>query len=204
MRLRPVVIPSAAAIFVITLVYPVPAAAQELKVGFSSATLNFLPENDSRDLENIASTFGFVGGVSFLIPTGRIGGYQIEALFHQKGAQNLLRRDDKLRLTYLEVPVLLHLDVYQRDPRAVYVIAGPALAFNVQASYESDGEKEDVMDGIENVDVGLVIGAGVELRRINIEGRYTFGLRSAFRDGDLDGAFKNRTLSLMVGFRFGR
>jgi hypothetical protein len=204
MRLRPVVIPSAAAIFVITLLGPGEAAAQELKVGFSSATINFLPGGDSRDLDSIASTYGFVGGVSFLIPTGRIGGYQIEALFHQKGAQNLLRRDDKLRLTYLEVPVLLHLDVYQRDPRAVYVIAGPALAFNVQASYESDGEKEDVMDGIENVDVGLVIGAGVELRRISIEGRHTFGLRSAFRDGDLDGAFKNRTLSLMVGFRFGR
>ena len=79
-----------------------------------------------------------------------------------------------------------------------------ALAFNIQASYESDGEREDVMDGIEDLDVGLVFGGGVELRRITIEGRYTFGLRSAFRDGDLDGAFKNRTLSLLVGFRFRR
>ena len=87
--------------------------------------------------------------MSFLIPTGRIGGFQVEGLFHQKGAQHLLRLDDKLRLTYLEVPVLLHIDVYQRDPRAVYVIAGPTLAFNIQALYESDGEREDVMDGIE-------------------------------------------------------
>jgi hypothetical protein len=204
MRLRSVVITSAAAIFVLTIVCPAPATAQEIKAGFSSATINFLPGNDSRDLESIASTYGFVGGVSFLIPTGRIGGFQVEGLFHQKGAQNLLRLDDKLRLTYLEVPVLLHIDVYQRDPRAVYVIAGPALAFNIQASYESDGEREDVMDGIEDLDVGLVFGGGVELRRITIEGRYTFGLRSAFRDGDLDGAFKNRTLSLLVGFRFRR
>ena len=201
---RSISVSSAAAGILAVFLFPVPAAAQEIKAGFSSATIAFLPEGDSPELENTASTFGFIGGVSFLIPTNRVGGYQVEALFHQKGVQNLLRRDDKLRLTYLEVPVLLHLDVYQRDPRAIYVIAGPAMAFNVQASYESDGEKESVTDDIENFDVGLVVGAGVELRRLTLEGRYTWGLRSAFHDSELDGAFKNRALSFIVGFRFGR
>lgn len=205
MRLLPVTVPPAAAgIVLAVLLCSAPAAAQEIKAGFSSATIAFLPGDATQDLENVASAFGFVGGVSFLIPTNRAGGVQVEALFHQKGAQNLLRRDDKLRLSYLEVPVLLHLDVYQRDPRAVYVIAGPAMAFNVHASYESDGEKEDVTDGIEDFDVGLVAGAGVELRRLNLEVRYTWGMLSAFEDGELDGSFKNRTLSLMVGYRFGR
>ena len=204
MRRRSLNVPFAAAGMLAALLFPVLATAQEVRAGFSSATIAFLPEGDSPELENTASTFGFVGGVSFLIPTNRAGGLQVEALFHQKGAQNLLRRDDKLRLTYLEVPVLFHLDVYQRDPRAIYVIAGPAVAFNVQASYESNGEKENVTDDIENVDVGLVIGAGVELRRLTLEGRYTWGLRSAFHDSELEGSFKNRALSVIVGFRFGR
>lgn len=204
MRRRSLNVPFAAAGMLAALLFPVLATAQEVRAGFSSATIAFLPEGDSPELENTASTFGFVGGVSFLIPTNRAGGFQVEALFHQKGAQNLLRRDDKLRLTYVEVPVLFHLDVYQRDPRAIYVVAGPAVAFNVQASYESDGEKENVTDDIENVDVGLVIGAGVELRRLTLEGRYTWGLRSAFHDSELDGSFKNRALSVIFGFRLGR
>ena len=204
MRRRSLNISFAAAGMLAALLFPALATAQEVRAGFSSTTIAFLPEGDSPELENTASTFGFVGGVSFLIPTNRAGGFQVEALFHQKGAQNLLRRDDKLRLTYLEVPMLFHLDVYQRDPRAVYVIAGPAMAFNVQASYESDGEKESVTDDIEDFDVGLVVGAGVELRRLTLEGRYTWGFRSAFQDSELEGAFKNRALSLLVGFRFGR
>ncbi len=59
-------------------------------------------------------------------------------------------------------------------------------------------------DDIEAIDVGLIVGAGVELRRLNLELRYTWGLRSAFQDGDLEGTFTNRALSLTVGFRFGR
>jgi hypothetical protein len=96
------------------------------------------------------------------------------------------------------------MDVYQRDPRAVYVVAGPAFAYNTHASYTDDGEKEDVTEDIEDVDIGLVVGGGVELRRLTIEARYTWGLRSAFQDGDLEGGFKNRTFSFTVGFRLGR
>jgi hypothetical protein len=185
-------------------IWPAPAHAQEIKGGFSSATISFSSESGSEELSNTERLTGFVGGMAFLLPGNSRGGVQIEALFHQKGARNLLRRDDQLRLTYVEVPVLLHIDLYQRGPRGVYVVAGAAPAFVVQASYEDDGQKEDVKDDIEPIDVGLSVGAGVELRRLNLELRYTWGLRSAFQDGDLDGTFKNRALSLTVGFRFGR
>ena len=185
-------------------IWPAAVHAQEIKAGLSSATISFSSESGSQELSNTQRLTGFVGGVAVLLPGNSRGGVQIEALFHQKGARNLLRRDDRLRLTYVEVPVLLHIDVYRRDPRGVFVVAGAAPAFVVQASYEDDGQEEDVKDDIEGIDVGLVVGAGVELRRLNLELRYTWGLRSAFQDGDLEGTFKNRTLSLTVGFRFGR
>ena len=160
---------------------PAVVDAQEIKAGVSMATISFSAESGSQELSNTERLTGFVGGIALLLPGSSRGGIQIEALFHQKGARNLLRRDDTLRLTYIEVPVLLHVDLYQRDPRAVYVIAGVAPSFAVQASYESDGEKEDVKDDIEDVDVGLVVGAGVELRRLTLDARYVWVCGARFR-----------------------
>jgi Outer membrane protein beta-barrel domain len=182
---------------------PAPARAQEIKAGFSTTTISFSPEGGLPELPNVERRTGFVVGVSFLIATSKPGGYQIEVLLHQKGAQNLLRRDDRLRLTYLEIPVLLHVDVLQRRSGSVFLIAGAAPAFNVHASYEDEGVSEDVTRDIEDFDIGLVVGAGVESRVVSVDARYTWGLRSAFHDGELDGTFKNRTFTLMVGLRFG-
>ncbi|HYN06386.1 MAG TPA: porin family protein [Vicinamibacterales bacterium] len=184
--------------------FATPARAQELKAGFSMATIRFSPESGSPELSSTEQLTGFVGGVSFFLTRSRLGGWQIEALLHQKGARNLLRIDDRLRLTYLEVPVLLHGDFYQLGPRALFFVAGPAFAFNTHASYTDEGEKEDVKDDIEDFDIGLVVGGGVELRRLTVEARYTWGLRRAFQDGDLEGSFKNRAFSVTVGYRFGR
>jgi Outer membrane protein beta-barrel domain len=184
--------------------FATPARAQDIKAGFSMATIHFSPESGSPELSSTEQLTGFVGGVSFFLTRSRRGGWQIEALLHQKGARNLLRIDDKLRLTYLEVPVLLHGDFYQRGPRALFFVAGPAFAVNTSASYTDDGESEDVTDDIEDFDIGLVVGGGVELRRLTVEARYTWGLRSAFQDGDLEGSFKNRAFSMTVGYRFGR
>ena len=56
-------------------------------------------------------------------------------LFIEKGAENLLRRDDSLRLSYLEIPVFLHLDVLRRRRNAVFLLAGPSVAFTLRAAY---------------------------------------------------------------------
>jgi hypothetical protein len=181
---------------------PSPARAQEIKAGFSTATISFAPEGTSPELSNTERSTGFVGGASFLIPTNRAGGYQIEVLLHQKGARNLLRRDDHLRLTYLETPVLLHVDVFQRRSGFIFLVGGAAPAFNVHASYEDEGVKEEVTRDIEDFDIGLVVGGGVEIRHLTVDARYTWGLRSAFHDGELDGTFKNRTFTVMAGYRF--
>ena len=188
-----------------TILCSAPAHAQGVvKGGFSASTISFSPENNAPELNQVERSNGFVGGLSFLLPTNKAGGYQIEVLFHQKGARNLLRRNDHLSLAYLEIPVLLHLDVFQRDPRAIFLIGGAAPAFNAYASYEDEGVEQDVASDIENFDIGLVLGGGVELRYLTVEARYTWGLRSAFHDGELEGAFKNRTFSVLVGLRFGR
>jgi hypothetical protein len=180
------------------------ARAQEIKAGFSVATIHFSPESGSPDLSNTKSLTGFVGGFSFLVAPVDRGGWQVEVLVHQKGARHLLRVDDRLRLTYIEVPVLMHMDFYQRDPRALFFVIGVAPAVNIRAWYEDEGVEKRVTDDIEGFDVGLVVGGGVELRHLTLEARYTWGLRSAFQDGELEGAFKNRTFTFTIGLRLGR
>ena len=185
---------------------PIAAEAQDfgIKGGISSATLSFAPESGSPDLTDIRARRGFVGGIVVLMPGNSAGGWQIEAVINQKGARNLLRQDDAIRLTYVEVPFLLHLDVFQADPFALYVIAGPFVAFNVQASYEDEGTTENIRDDVRKLDLGLQAGGGIEYGPLSVDGRYTWGLRSAFQDGDLEGSFKNRTFTVTAGIRFGR
>ena len=199
---------AAAAVLAVLLTSAAGVEAQLLQpaviAGVAQSTIAFGPESGSPELNATRRRPGLTAGLSLLIGTSDMGGWQIEAVFTEKGAENLLRRDDVMRLTYLEIPVLLHVDVLQRHRTAVFLVAGPSLAFTLRASYESDGVTEDVKDDVSGVDVGLHLGGGVELGPVILDARYVWGGRTVFHDGDLDGTFKNRSFIMMAGFRFGR
>ena len=173
--------------------------AQEttLKGGISSAALSFDRDASPAGAERRA---GWLAGVAILVLPADRGGWQLDLLLVQKGAKNVLRRDDAIELLYLEVPVLLHMDYWQRGDRAAYFTFGPSVAFNLTGSYVDDGQSEDIGDDIARTDFGLNVGTGVELGRLVVEARYTWGFRKVF---DVDGAgFKNRSLALTAGIRF--
>lgn len=55
---------------------------------------------------------------------------------------------------------------------------------------------------MESFDFGLVLGAGIDASRLTFDGRYTWGLTSiANTPVEDDVQVKNRTFSLMIGFR---
>jgi hypothetical protein len=175
------------------------ARAQEvvLKGGVSSATLSFERESGSAGAER---RNGWLAGAAMLLLPADRGGWQLDLLLVQKGAKNILRRDDEVRLLYLEIPLLLHLDYWQRGDRAAYVTVGPSVAFNLQASYMDDGQIEDIGDDIQGRDFGLNLGTGVEFGPLVVEARYTWGVRKVFAVDDVD--FKNHSLALTAGIRF--
>jgi Outer membrane protein beta-barrel domain len=176
-----------------------------VKAGLSSATMSFEPDSGSPDLTETRARNGFVGGVFVLLTGNKVGGWQLEFLYDQKGARNLLRVDDELTLTYLSIPVLLHVDVWQtKGSTALFVTGGASADFNIKASYEADGLSEDVKDDIRTTDVGLHLGGGLEVGRLTLDARYSWGLLSAFEDGDLNGTFKNRAFAITAGLRFGK
>jgi hypothetical protein len=173
-------------------------SAQEttLKVGVASST--FAAEGR----ENVDSTGGrgLVAGASFFLTAADVGGWQLEALVIQKRARNLLRQGDEIRLTYLELPVVLHADFWQQDDNGAYFAIGPSVAVRLQANYlDETGVSEDIGDDVAGVDVGLHFAGGIELGALVIDARYILGLRSAFVD---DGRpFRNRTFAVTAGVR---
>ena len=182
------------------------ASAQEISIkgGVNMATISFSPEPGSPTLPGGNWRPGVIAGVSFMPQPSKRGGIQIEGLIRQGGVRNLLRLDDAIRVTYLDIPVLLHVDVFRGTNHSLFFVGGPALAVNLQASYETDGVTESVKDDTEPIDVLLIAGGGVESGRLTFEARYTWGLRSAFHDSELEGAFRNQSFAIMAGVRIGK
>jgi len=151
-----------------------------------------------------------MGGGFIRFDLGRIG-LQPELMVVTKGSEvEDSEADVKLKLDYVEVPVLLYVPLMQSGV-SPYLIGGPAVAFEigcnaeaaeggVEVSVECDGG--DFLPDRKKVDLGAIAGAGISLPMgpgaALVEGRYTFGFSKITED--VDGSAKNRSLGVMVGY----
>jgi len=185
---------------------PTAAAAQEVgygvKGGLNLATLSFDPDPGA----DFGIRPGVVLGGFVSIPMGPRLTIQPEGLFSQKGANASEEGADAwIRLDYLEVPVLVQYAVTSSSTNTFNVFAGPSLAFKLKArsgaEFGEDSFEEDISEGTESFDFGVVFGAGVNVGRFSVDGRYTFGLSNINTDTE-EGKIKNRTLAFLAGYRF--
>jgi len=176
-----------------------------LKAGMNFSNLNV------DDFESSNRT-GFAGGVfvDFASPLLHIQG---EILYTQKGfEQGSLISAEKFdyRSDFIEIPVMLKfgLPIPAVTP-TIYI--GPALSFAVknQVKETDDGDWVDVSDSAESSVWSMVMGVDVTLMdMLMVELRYDLGLTAIQKASlaenltDLDEDIKDRTLSLMVGWRF--
>lgn len=153
--------------------------------------LSFARATDSEYLPDLETRTGFAAGVSLGIPTGPAVGLRLEALFVQKGGH--LATDDSFELNELDVPVLFQATV-PIPVLAPFVLAGP------QAEYELTCKKADV-DCVNTTSLrwGFVVGAGVHLGGLSVEGRYDW----TFSDLADDIHSQPRTIMLLVGLPLG-
>lgn len=200
----------AAAVFVIV---PAFALAQQVgvKAGVNFASLT--PEED--DEPDSSRRLGLVAGIWINTTSTTRFSVQAEGLFSEKGVKfnNLPIDVDSsgsidIRVRYLEVPLLARASLSDRGSTTrVFVVSGAAPAFKLsgRVTAEMDGEEQsrDLGDDtIEQVDVGLVGGIGVEVGRAGVEARYTHGLRKInVDDNDPNDRIQNRVFSVSVGFR---
>jgi hypothetical protein len=119
--------------------------------------------------------------------------------------------DGKVKLDYIEIPVLLRFGLGQGP----YVMAGPSIGFDIGCTVEAEAFGAEFSSDCDEVgadifdrnktDFGLtgVLGfeAGLGPGRIFVEGRYTHGLTDLAKEDDAKA--KNRTFGVFAGFSIG-
>src|SRR5687767_13160292 len=175
-----------------------------VKAGINLAKINFDPEPDE-DVMDFRR--GFVGGLFVVAPMTDLIAFQGEALFSQKGASFDEGGDEaEVELDYLEVPLLLRVGRAPSGSTSFHAFAGPSVGLKLRAratsTFDGETEDEDIGDDVETFDLGLVAGAGVDVGRFTLDGRYTWGLRNVNNLAPDEVEIKNRVFSIMAGVRF--
>jgi|SRR5690606_1473956 len=122
-------------------------------------------------------------------------GVQPELVYSAMGSKD---GDDKLKLGYIAIPVLLRYQIIEQ----IHLLLGPQAAFLLSAKYqEGDGDNEDVKDSFKGLDFTAVIGAGADIDRFNVGLRYGFGLANIIENEGEDIKVKNNAFQIVVGYK---
>jgi hypothetical protein len=210
---------------VLLLCIAMPASAQVqfgVKAGMNIATLG------GDDANGLDSRTGLVvGGLVNYRLTDMLS-IQPEILYTQKGTKASETDPDfgtfefTLKTDYLEIPVLLKLDVPVGAPELRPTLhVGPTFAFEVgcevdfsgmgiSGSVDCDAGDEFDEDGFADrrkFDMGLGLGGGLDVAfgggTLMIEARHTLGLQSLDKS-DNGADLKHRVWSITFGYRFSR
>jgi len=188
-----------------------PAVAQIKSVGLlAGATFAKLGGSDVPD--GIENKVGFMGGGFVDIGLGGIISVRPEVAYVQKGAKQSDAGDElKLKLDYIEVPVLLVVSVPTGGGMVKpEFFAGPAIAFKASCKFTgtSGGQSATancddpgVDSPIKSTDFGVMFGAGVAVRNFMASVRYDLGL-TKIDDSTDPGNIKNRAFMILVGWAF--
>jgi hypothetical protein len=148
---------------------------------------------------------GVHGGLFFGGNRDGILGLQTELNWLRKNVEEVPERLEtavgrQIRIDYLQIPVLLRLNVGNDSAGGfrVYGIGGPAV--EIKIADEIGGLTID--DGFEGADVSLVFGGGLEAARLIVEGRYEKGLRRINNTFSDYTEIKKQAFTILFGIRF--
>jgi hypothetical protein len=167
------------------------------------------------DASGFERRMGGAAGAFLTLGLTRALEVQPELLLVQKGgAAESIEGTGDVRLTYLQLPVLLRLS--PADPASAvrpFVLAGGSPGFRVGCEVKADlGTGGDTADcdnplfggelDTRLVDLGLVVGGGTEVGRgrlgVVIDARYDFSL-TTFDDSPTDQDVRNRAFMILLG-----
>jgi len=165
------------------------------------------------DVEDAASKMGLVAGGFFCYNITEIFAIQPELLFTMKGAKSD-DNDDVLKINYIEIPLLLKVNLPTEGKIDPMLYAGPGFGI-LMSCKATNGEEQDWKDVTKTLDIGIIAGAGVayqmERGALILEARYEIGMSTI---DDWDDAMlenqglteqpdeKNSVISIMAGYAF--
>src|SRR6185436_17825951 len=95
----------------------------------------------------------------------------------------------------------------ERDKPSFYFLVGPVFDIEVSSKEKNKGVEADSPDDFyQGLEIGLMAGAGFEVARIGVEGRYSWALRSVLATDAAEengfGSIKLNTFSIVAKIRF--
>lgn len=164
--------------------------------------------------ENRKYTWGFSGGATFETYFKSNFALEVDATYVQKGAGAVgtdgLETID-LDMAYLQLPVLLKVNVPLSYNWSVNFYSGISIGFQLSCDLESSGGPSTACSDTQNpgeaksTDVAWPFGLGIlywpsgrNSGYLSFDVRYTYGLSSAFETADV----KTQTLELLLRYAF--
>jgi hypothetical protein len=190
MRLRTTV----AALFILALSAAPVSAQVGITAGgiYSDASVKL----DGSDLSTESRT-GFQVGVSYA--TGGIFGIIVGGYYSEKGFDVASPSTDRVRLSYIEVPVMgvVRLPILER-------VIGPRLYGGINGGFEVGCNTEgalfsDLCENTNSFDFGLKGGLGLQVLFFGLDVSYTYGLTDVAKDELLEIKNQAWALALIIG-----
>lgn len=173
-------------------------------VGLNFANVNFDVTDTSVSVNGDSRT-GLVAGLSFNMPIQEMFSVEVDALFAQKGTEVSFTEfgftdTSKVKLNYLDIPVLGRINLNGSAPVGVHLLIGPSFNFKLSEKFDPDEDNDDSQ--FERMETALLIGGGVRLSAFRVDLRYGIGLSNIIKDSVSDGFLtgKNKVFSILVGF----
>jgi hypothetical protein len=143
---------------------------------------------------------GITGG--FFVEAPLFGGIRIHPGIHyaQRKSKLAFGADPAaltdIRIDYISVPLLVRMPLFWR----LYVTEGASFHFPVRATQTRPGQAaEDVLDNIRAPDVSMVMGLGVRMGTVGLEGRWDSGFFTVQENQDpSEFPSRNRALSALL------
>jgi hypothetical protein len=146
---------------------------------------------------------GLLAGVYFLVPWFSTIAIQPEIVYAQKYSRltrttgSTVQTTD-VRLDYVEIPILAKLALIKGS----YMLEGLAFGLPIRAKIRpATGAEQDIKSHVTSPDIGLVIGGGVPIHKVAIEGRYEGGFRKVDTAAGAS-IQRNRSFSMLVRLAF--
>ena len=146
-------------------------------------------------------SFSYGGGLFIEMSMNRFISLQPEVLILMKASEES-NYDTIATFTYIDVPLLLRLNLSVLDGFTPYVLGGPYVGYLLKSEIEQAGNKEDMTDAYEPINFGAKMGGGLKLGALTIEVMYDMGLMNIL-DIDVEGySAKHNGLTMMLGISF--
>lgn len=201
-----------------TLALPLPAqvissSAAPIRFGImAGASASTIGGSDAEDAERRT---GFLAGLYLVKPLSGSLALRPEVLWSQKGAGTTVTEagtaiDAELKLSYVDVPVLLQFEPATTSTIRPHLYAGPSFGFKADCSLEvTIGDVTDESDcdsdfDLKSFDMGGVIGGGIGFPLGTVSATIGARYQHGFSDIAKDAKVNNRVISLYASLEFGK